>query len=76
MSRVSISLLKNCPDYCWRVFGEMAWTDLIEQLKELSAKATLKRFLKQPRKKKTPQPKRVKDPKHPHVSTAKLLSQG
>jgi len=69
-------MMISIPEEHWRVFGEMAWTDLIEQLKELSAKATLKRFLKQPRKKKTPQPKRVKDPKHPHVSTAKLLSQG
>lgn len=60
----------------WRVFGEMGWPDLIEQLKELSAQVNLKRLLKQPRKKKTSQPKRVKDPKHPHVSTAKLLSQG
>ena len=69
-------MMISIPEEHWRVFGQMAWTDLIEQLKELSAKATLKRFLKQPRKKKTPQPKRVKDPKHPHVSTAKLLSQG
>lgn len=60
----------------WRVFGEMGWPDVIEQLKELSAQVNLKRLLKQPRKKKTSQPKRVKDPKHPHVSTAKLLSQG
>lgn len=60
----------------WRVFGEMAWPDVIEQLKELSAQVNLKRLLKQPRQKKTSQPKRVKDPKHPHVSTAKLLSQG
>ena len=62
-------------DY-WKRFGEMALTDIIEQLKELSMKVNLKRLLKQPRKKKRSQPKPVKDPKHPHVSTAKLLSQG
>lgn len=59
----------------WRGFGEMSLSDLIKQVKELSTKVNLKRLLKQPRKKKTPQPKRVKDPKHPHVSTAKLLFQ-
>jgi hypothetical protein len=48
---------------------------MIEQLKELSGKVNLKRFLKQPRKKKHSQPKPIKDPKHPHVSTTKLLSQ-
>jgi len=61
-------------DY-WKKFGEMGLTDMIEQLKELSAKVNLKRFLKQPRRKKRSQPKRVRDPKHPHVSTARLLSQ-
>jgi IS4 transposase len=61
-------------DY-WKRFGDMGLMDMIEQLKELSGKVNLKRFLKQPRKKKHSQPKPIKDPKHPHVSTAKLLSQ-
>ena len=69
-------MMISIPGEYWTVFGEMSLTDVIEQLKELSAKVNLKRFLKQPRKKKTAQPKRVRDPKHPHVSTAKLLSQG
>jgi len=60
-------------DY-WKKFGEMGLTDRIEQLKELSAKVNLKRLLKQPRRKKRSQPKRVRDPKHPPVSTVKLLS--
>jgi IS4 transposase len=61
----------------WQPFGEMHLADFVEQIKELGAKVNLKQFLKQPRKKKqTPSPKRVKDPKHPHVSTAKLLSTG
>ena len=59
----------------WQVFGGMSITEQVNHLKELSAKVNLKRFLKQPRKKKKPQPKRIKDPKQPHVSTAKLLSQ-
>jgi len=61
----------------WQPFGEMSLTEVAERLKELGAKVNLKRFLKQPRKKKkTPPPKRVKDPKHPHVSIAKFLSPG
>ena len=63
------------PSEYWQSFGQMTLTDFVAQLKELAATVNLKRFLKQPRKKKkTQQPKRVSDPKHPHVSTAKLLS--
>ncbi len=40
----------------------------------LASKVDLTRFLKQPRKEKKNKPPLVKDPKHPHVSTAKLLS--
>ena len=61
-------------DY-WKRFGDMGLMDMIEHLKELSGKVNLKPFLKHPRKKKHSQPKLIKDPKHPHVSTAKLLSQ-
>ena len=59
----------------WTVFSKMSITEQVNHLKELGAKVNLKRLLKQPRKKKKPQPKRIKDPKQPHVSTAKLLSQ-
>ncbi len=62
------------PPKHWQPFSRMSLTDLAEQLKELATKVSLKRFLKQPRKKKIQQSKRVSDPKHPHVSTAKLLS--
>jgi Transposase DDE domain len=58
----------------WQTWGQMSSLDFTAQLKILAANVNLKRFLKQPRKKKTPSPKRVIDPKKPHVSTAKLLS--
>jgi Transposase DDE domain len=61
------------PEY-WQPFGQMSCAEFAEQLKALAARVNLKRFLKQPRQKKTQPPKRVSDPKHPHVSTAKLLS--
>jgi IS4 transposase len=58
----------------WQCFRDLALTDLARWLQELAAQVNLKRFRKQPRKSKTKPPPRVKDPKHPHVSTAKLLS--
>jgi hypothetical protein len=61
----------------WQPYDPMSLTELTEHLKDLGAKVNLKQFLKQPcKKKKTPPPKRVKDSKHPHVSTAKFLSNG
>jgi len=41
-----------------------------------AAQVNLKRLVKQPRKSKSKTPPRVRDPKHPHISTAKLLSPG
>ena len=60
----------------WQCFSQLSLTDLAALLKHLAAQVNLKRFYKQPRKSKTKTPPRVKDPKHPHVSTAKLLSGG
>jgi len=58
----------------WQCFRDLSLADLAGVLKQLAAQVNLKRFRKQPRKSKTKTPPRVKDPKHPHVSTAKLLS--
>lgn len=58
----------------WQCFSDLPLTNLAGLLKQLAAQVNLKRFRKQPRKSKTKTPPRVKDPKHPHVSTAKLLS--
>jgi Transposase DDE domain len=60
----------------WQCFSDLSLIDLAGLLKQLAAHVNLKRFRKQPRKSKTKTPPRVKDPKHPHVSTAKLLSGG
>jgi hypothetical protein len=62
------------PSEHWQDFGNLSVTELAVLLKQLTAQVNLKRFLKQPRKAKTPKTPPVRDPKHPHVSTAKLLS--
>jgi len=68
-------MIAVAPDH-WQCFSVMSLADLAELLKQLAAQVNLKRFLKQPRKNKILKPPRVNDPKHPHVSTAKLLSGG
>ncbi|MBE9107930.1 IS4/IS5 family transposase, partial [Nodosilinea sp. LEGE 07298] len=65
------------PPHLWQGFAGMPVVELADFLQVLAAKVKLKRFLKAPpqkkkKKKKKPSPKY--DPKHPHVSTAKLLS--
>ncbi|MGB8698639.1 MAG: IS4 family transposase [Thermosynechococcaceae cyanobacterium] len=67
-------LMIAIPSEHWQSFQQMSEQDLAEQLKVLAQQVNLKRFRKQPRKSKTKTKKRVSDPKHPHVSTAKLLS--
>ena len=61
-------------DEQWRVFRRMTHTELVELLKDLAAKVNLRRFRKHPRGPKKPAQKRKSDPKHPHVSTARLIA--
>ena len=65
------------PPHFWLGFANMPTAELAGFLQALAAKVKLERFLKAPRqkKKKKKQPPKY-DPKHPHVSTAKLLSGG
>ena len=61
----------------WQGFADMPTAELAGFLQDLAAKVNLKRFLKAPRQKKKNKKLPLKyDPKHPHVSTAKLLSGG
>jgi Transposase DDE domain len=62
------------PPQAWLGFAHLSLTQLALHLQELAAQVNLKQFLKQPRNPKPPKPPLLKDPKHPHVSTAKLLS--
>jgi hypothetical protein len=59
----------------WRPFGKMAIEPFAEILKEWAAQINLKRFKSSPRGSKKAVKKNEYDPKHPHVSTARLLNQ-
>lgn len=62
------------PPEQWQVFAEFSLEQLANVLQDLAARVCLSSFLKQtraPKKKKDP-PKY--DPRHPHISTAKLLA--
>jgi short subunit dehydrogenase-like uncharacterized protein len=58
----------------WVCFSEMTVTTFANMLRTWAAKVNLKRFLKSPRAAKKPQKKKTYDPKHPHLSTFRLLS--
>lgn len=64
------------PPQLWQGFADMPVADLAVFLQDLAAKVNLKRFLKAPRQKKKKKQAPKYDPKHPHVSTARLLSGG
>jgi hypothetical protein len=52
----------------------MTVTTFADMLRTWATKVNLKRFLKSPRAAKKPQKKKAYDPKHPHLSTFRLLS--
>ncbi len=58
----------------WKEFRLLTQRQLIAIMKKLSKNVKLSRFLKHPRGPKKPVAKRKSDPKHPHVSTARLLA--
>jgi hypothetical protein len=58
----------------WHVFRNLSHTELVALLRQLAANVNMSKFKKHPRGPKKPSQKRVRDPKHPHVSTALLLA--
>lgn len=58
----------------WRVFGDMTRSQFVKTMVRLAKSVNLHRFRKHPRGPKKKQPKRKHDPKHPHVSTARLIA--
>jgi IS4 transposase len=59
----------------WQAWARMSVESFARELKQWAASVNLKRFASSPRGPKKAVPKRVCDPKHPHVSTARLLEQ-
>ena len=58
----------------WRVFGYMTRAQFVKTMVRLAKSVNLQRFRKHPRGPKKKQPKRKRDPKHTHVSTARLIA--
>lgn len=61
------------PEKKWKVFSKFTAAKLITLLKKLAKKARLASFKKHTRGVKKKRPKKYWNPKHPHVSTAKIL---
>jgi IS4 transposase len=63
------------PEPLWCPFAQMSVESFAQALKQWAAKVDLKRFSASPRGPKKPPKKDMFDPKHPHVSTARILNQ-
>lgn len=62
------------PPEHWQGFQALSLIAMAQQLKALAKQVNLKRFRKQTRKPKQKKKALVRDPKKPHVATARLLS--
>ena len=62
------------PGEQWLVFRQSTQSELVELLKLLATNVRLSKYRKSPRGPKKPAEKRKSDPKHPHVSTARLIA--
>jgi hypothetical protein len=63
------------PEEAWLVFGDLSVSEWSVLLRELAGKVRLDKLRKHPRGPKKPPPKRQRDKRKPHVSTAKLLAE-
>ena len=59
----------------WYIFSHMPMEHYAQTLKYLATKVKLSSFVSHPRGPKKKKKKLTYDPKHPHVSTARLLNQ-
>ena len=74
LSNVYQGMMIAIPAPHWNVFSQLTQRGLIEVLQMLAHNVKLSRFQKHPRGPKKPTTKREADPKHPHVSTARLIA--
>jgi IS4 transposase len=75
LETTSRGMMIAIPQPHWQAFGRMTVAEFVAVLLMLAGKINLRHFKKHPRGPKKPQPKRTYDPKHPHVSTARLLAE-
>jgi hypothetical protein len=61
------------PEDEWYIFQQMSTARFIQILQQLAGKVNLAKFRKHKRGPKKPRPERTRNPKQPHVSTARLL---
>jgi hypothetical protein len=73
LETTSRGMMIAIPQEHWRVLGKMPVAQFVAVMLMLAGKVNLRHFKKHPRGPKKPQPPRIYDPAHPHVSTAKLL---
>jgi hypothetical protein len=66
-------MIAIAPEY-WSIFTDFSLEQLADTLQYLAAQVRLISFLKQPRTPKNKKDPPAYDPRHPHVSTAKLLA--
>jgi Transposase DDE domain len=58
----------------WAVFGSLGEAGMTRVLKDLAGRVQVARYRKHPRGPKKPPAPRKRDPRHPHVATARLLA--
>jgi len=74
LDAVAAGMAEALPAQDWQVFRLLPLTAFVACLLTLAEHVRWARFRKHPRGPKKPPPKRSYDPKHPHVSTARLIA--
>lgn len=74
LSSVYPGMMIAIPEKHWQIFSRMTHREFTDILRLLASKVNLRRFKKHPRGPKKPQPKRIFDKNHPHVSTFRLIA--
>lgn len=75
LESTSRGMMIAIPQEHWRALGKLPQSAFVAVMLMLAGKVNLRHFKKHPRGPKKPQPKRIYDPAHPHVATARLLEQ-
>ena len=74
LSAIYPGMMIAVSDDKWLFFRQSSQAELVVFLRQLAKNVNLSRFKKHTRGPKKPTPKRINDPKHPHVSTARLIA--